>query len=86
MDRFVDAGSRARTARGAPIAVGNVGGFGNLVVLINPAFEATLYSALNDMVAGRGYLCSQRPVFAVLTSETDQATRVAFPIGRFFSN
>lgn len=61
-------------------------GFGNLVVLINPAFEALLHTQLSDMSTDRGsYFPSQLPILAQLTSEADWATRIAFPIGRWFS-
>lgn len=61
-------------------------GFGNLVVLINPAFEALLYAPLSDMANERKqWSASQLPVLAILTSEADDATKVAFPIGRWFS-
>lgn len=61
-------------------------GFGDLVVLINPAFEAMNYAPLSDMSTERGtYFRSQLPVLAVLTSEADDATGRAFPIGRWFS-
>lgn len=64
----------------------NIEGFGNLVVLINPAFEANLFSPLSNMSMERGtYFESQLPVMAVLTSEADYATRYAFPAGRIFS-
>ena len=63
-----------------------VPGYGDLVVLINPAFEALLFSSLSDMSAERGlYFEHQLPVVAVLTSEADDATRLAFPIGRRLS-
>ncbi|HID81015.1 MAG TPA: alpha/beta hydrolase [Chromatiales bacterium] len=61
-------------------------GFGNLVVLINPAFEAERFSALSNAAnERRTYFSSQLPVLAVLTSESDKATKYAFPIGRWFS-
>ena len=64
----------------------NVDSFGNLIVLINPAFEASLFSPLSDMSSERGtYFGSQLPVMAVLTSEADYATRYAFTAGRIFS-
>jgi hypothetical protein len=64
----------------------NAGGFGDLVVLINPAFESELFATLSNMSAERGlYFKSQLPVIAVLTSDADYATRFAFPLGRFFS-
>src|SRR3569623_292943 len=62
----------------------NIEGFGNLVVLINPAFEASLFTPLSDMSTERGtYFASQLPVMAILTSEAAYATRYAFPAGRF---
>jgi hypothetical protein len=64
----------------------DIEGFGNLVVLINPAFEANLFTPMSDMAAERRtYFSSQLPVVLVLTSEADAATRYAFPIGRWFS-
>jgi pimeloyl-ACP methyl ester carboxylesterase len=77
-NRFVDTN--------ATNAQGDVAGFGNLVVLINPAFEGVLLSPLSDMATERGtYFRSQLPVLAILTSEADYATRYAFPAGRRFS-
>jgi pimeloyl-ACP methyl ester carboxylesterase len=64
----------------------DVKGFGDLVVLINPAFEATLFTSLSDMANERPtYFPAQLPVIAVLTSEADDATKRAFPMGRWFS-
>ncbi|HKY02090.1 MAG TPA: alpha/beta fold hydrolase [Burkholderiales bacterium] len=61
-------------------------GFGNLVVLINPAFEASLYAPLSDMSFERNwYSPAQLPTLAILTSEADYATRYAFPAGRSVS-
>jgi len=68
-------------------AQGDVTGFGNLVVLINPALEALQFASLSDMAAGRAtYFGSQLPVLAVLTSETDYATKMLLPLGRRLSN
>ena len=79
--------SRFALSAGTPEQpAGPVQGFGNLVVLINPAFEAQLYAPLADMAAEmRTYTPSQLPVLAILTSEADWATGIAFPIGRWFS-
>lgn len=69
-----------------PATSGNIQGFGNLVVLINPAFEAIRYAPLRDMSTERGtYFDGQLPVLLVLTSEADAATKYAFPLGRGFS-
>ena len=70
-----------------PATVGSdIEGFGNLVVLVNPAFEASQYAPLSDLSTARGtYFTSQLPLLAILTSEHDQATGTWFPIGRWFS-
>lgn len=62
-------------------------GFGDLVLLINPAFEAMRYSTLFDIAQDqcRRYFPSQMPRLLILTSEGDDATGTAFPAGRFFS-
>ena len=80
MDRFTNS-ERGKTY------TGDAKGFGDLVVLINPAFEAIRYGALFD-VSQRGcraYFPSQLPKLAIMTSESDYATKIAFPMGRFFS-
>jgi len=80
MNRFVDTEG--------PVGVdSDVTGFGDLVVLINPAFEAARFTPLSDMANERAsYFASQLPVLAILTSEADWATRYAFPVGRTFSS
>jgi pimeloyl-ACP methyl ester carboxylesterase len=61
-------------------------GFGDLVVLANPAFEAALYSPLQELVAHRPtFGAKQRPVLVILASETDSDTRVLFKVGRSLS-
>ncbi len=56
-------------------------GFGDLVVLLNPAFEALRYAPAFDM-AQEGCKGAVAPRLAILTSETDYATGLAFPLGR----
>lgn len=59
---------------------------GDVVILLNPAFEAVRHYNLNELaVSIQHYPESQRPVLAIFTSKTDWATHYAFPIGRFFS-
>ncbi len=70
-----------------------VRGFGDLVILINPAFEALRYTPLSDMATetdkidpqSKTYPPGQLPVLAVLTSEADYATKYAFRVGRGLS-
>lgn len=58
-------------------------GFGDLVVLINPAFEASLYAPLHEL-AGRFRRFSplQSPVLITIASETDRPNGFWFPLGR----
>ncbi len=74
------------------LAVGNVlpgpvRGLGDLVVLVNPAFEAARYQPLHASATGseQSFGSDQKPVMAIITSRGDSATGKAFPLGRFFS-
>lgn len=79
-DRFID-------SRKHKTSTGDANGLGDLVVLMNPAFEALRYATLYDISQDycRGYFRAQLPRLAILTSETDRATGWAFPAGRLFS-
>lgn len=79
-DRFIDS-HKTKTFSG------DAQGFGDLVVLLNPAFEALRFATLYDISQNgcRRYFPTQLPKLAILTSETDYATKYAFSIGRFFS-
>jgi hypothetical protein len=58
-------------------------GFGDLIVLMNPAFEALHFSTIFDMSQDHCPRYSkERPRFVMLTSEADKATRYIFPFGR----
>lgn len=60
--------------------------FGDLVVLVNPAFEASRFSPMRETaVERRWYPAGQLPLVTIFTSENDYATKYAFPIGRWFS-
>lgn len=79
MERFVQ-------TKGPVGVASDVRGFGDLVVLLNPAFEATQFLNHRLMSNERGhYFDSQYPVLAVLTSESDWATKYAFWAGRAVS-
>ena len=66
--------------------IGPAQGFGDLVVLLNPAFEALSYAPFYDLAQARcSYFDNQVPKLVILTSEADYATKLAFPAGRIFS-
>ncbi len=55
--------------------------YGDLVLLVNPAFSAVSYLPIHEIVAsGQQYKQDQLPVFVSVTAENDLATRDAFRI------
>jgi hypothetical protein len=76
--RFIDSQADNDTAA--------VPGFGDLVILLNPAFEALNYLPIYELGQLRcRYSDNQVPRLVILTSEADDATKLAFPAGRLFS-
>jgi len=62
--------------------------FADLVLLVNPAFEAGRYLPIYDLVVERrasGKSTTQPPIFACVTAKNDWATGLAFPIGNAYS-
>lgn len=57
----------------------------DLVVLVNPAFEAARFHAIERKAGRLAFSKTQRPILAVFTSKTDTATKTAFPLGRGLS-
>lgn len=57
----------------------------DMVVLINPAFEAMQVRPHFELARSRNYKPNQLPHLIIITSEADWATTKAFPIGRYFS-
>jgi hypothetical protein len=56
--------------------------FADLILLVNPAFEAVRYLPVHDILKGRGegsFLSNQNPVFVSVTATDDWATGLAFP-------
>jgi hypothetical protein len=59
-------------------------GIGDLVILVNPAFEAWRYRYFAEDLTEQGqYTSDQRPVLLTVASTADDAVGVAFPAGRF---
>ena len=61
----------------------SVTGVGDLIVLINPAAEASQYHRLHILSRGLRYSELQSPVMLVLSSENDWARHRLFTIGRW---
>jgi hypothetical protein len=60
-----------------------IAGFGDLVVLVNPAFEASLYAPFEDILARfNAFSRYQSPVLIVVEGESDTPNRTWFRIGR----
>ncbi len=62
--------------------------FGDMVLLLNPAFEATRYTPLYRAAERATGLPDEKyrpPIFVAVTTDADWATRYAFPAGRFFN-
>lgn len=57
--------------------------FGDFVMLVNPAFEGSKYEPLFQIATNRCYDPKQRPVMMIVTSEADNATGIAFPVGQY---
>jgi len=63
-----------------------VRGFGDIVVLVNPAFEAALYLTLHDLSDSLKELSPlQGPVLITIESETDRPNRTWFPLGQMLA-
>ncbi len=83
--------SNSETPSHSQSKAGLVSGYGDLVVLVNPAIEATrivpFFSSLNEYTTKQTDLFSpaQPPRLVILSSEGDWATRITFPAARVFS-
>src|SRR5215469_16164966 len=62
-----------------------IAGYGDLVVVVNPAIEAMRYEPIRELMQNRraaSFAPRQNPVFVEVTSTADWATGIAFPLGR----
>ena len=62
-----------------------IASYGDLVVIVNPAVEAITWEPVRQLVENRkppDYARAQKPVFVEVTSTADDATGIAFPLGR----
>jgi hypothetical protein len=73
----------AQPAAPDPAVEQSLTGVGDLMVLINPAAEASQYHRLHMLSRGLTYSQFQSPVMLVLSSENDWARHRLFTIGRW---
>jgi hypothetical protein len=60
--------------------------FADLVLLVNPAFEAARYLPVHSLVNTRQFAKDQPPIFISVTSSNDDATGLAFPVGAWLGS
>ncbi|MCK1574072.1 hypothetical protein [Bradyrhizobium sp. 174] len=54
------------------------------IILLNPAFEASLFTAMNDTSRREEIFENQPPLLVSISSTGDWATKKAFPVGQWF--
>jgi len=57
-------------------------GFGDLVLLVNPAQEASIYESIHDLMRNETFSEEQAPILMTISSEGDWPNRRFFPFGR----
>ncbi|WP_147376858.1 hypothetical protein [Noviherbaspirillum saxi] len=57
----------------------------DMIVLVNPAFEASTYESLHRVAHLHKASALETPLLVSVTSTSDRATRNAFPFGHFFN-
>jgi hypothetical protein len=60
----------------------SIAGLGDLVVLVNPAAEASQYHRLHILSQGMKYLPLQTPLILTVSAENDRARKKLFTVGR----
>ncbi len=58
--------------------------FGDLVLLVNPAFSAVSYLPIHEIVRHANFDPEQLPVCVSVTATNDWATKYAYPLGTLF--
>ncbi len=59
-------------------------GFGDAIIVLNPAIEANQMLSLVETAIDRKYPQGQNPLFISISSDADSATHYAFPLGQTF--
>lgn len=86
--RLIEAGAPTAWLRdgprnGAPVqATAELRGFGDLVLLVNPAVEAAAYQRIHALGMGMAYDPRQTPLLLTLSADDDRPRGRYFPLGR----
>jgi len=59
-------------------------GFGDLIVLLNPAFEASRYTLIDDLASSIDFRSDQPPLMLTLSTSADWVTHEIFPKSRLY--
>ncbi|CAN5171222.1 hypothetical protein BH11PSE14_BH11PSE14_22080 [soil metagenome] len=73
----------ARSAAGRRPPEGGLGGYGDLVVLLNPAIDALQYELIHQLNSRMSYGRSQPPRLLILSSANAFGRRIFFPLARW---
>jgi hypothetical protein len=79
---LVDATANAGMRNGKFRLNRTIEGFGTMTVLVNPALEASQYEKISTLGRKIDFDSRQTPVLLVISSATDVARQVLFPLGR----
>jgi hypothetical protein len=80
LDGKIDGLVRHLEAEHGPTVSDEIRGFGDLIVLVNPAFEASRYHVINDLkVTGQRFVRTQKTLMLVVSANNDEATGTWFP-------
>ena len=77
-----------RALRGLPVTAQSksfVKGMGDIVVLVNPAMEASAYERMYRLERQLTFANAQTPALTVFSADNDVPRHYVFPLGRFFS-
>jgi hypothetical protein len=62
----------------------NIDAVADAVVLLNPAFEASRYTAINGLMRNEEtFSPTQRPLLVTISTDNDWSTRYLFPLGQY---
>jgi len=74
--------AKVQILSGKSETIPTIKGVADLVIMVNPAFEAAQFIRIRERLKDVTFPVEQRPILAIFTSERDLATKYAFPLGQ----